>query len=226
MPVGQSPFGFASAAASRVANYGVGGAPTGAPGLLSQVGGWLGQNPALTMGIGALGMSALGRSSVGGAPYREIPYTEAGKKLKAETIKSVKGAFPENLAAQFRGIALKTLQIRKKAFGKRFQGATITGPDRAISGNVARAFLTQTQGELKGAQEGPRLEFEARRQHELNRLGRYQNIINLGLGTPVMQAEADLISQATSQRWGAQRGAALGGIAQLLATNYAYRGVR
>jgi hypothetical protein len=104
------------------------------------------------------------------------------------------------------------------------QGATAPGPDRAVSGNVARAFLTQTQAGLKGAQEGPRQVGEAKRTYALNRLTKLQNFMNLQMQTPVLRAEADLINQELAQYRGAQRGAALGGIAQLLATNYAYRG--
>jgi len=181
-----------------------GAAPTATP----AVGGW-GENLALGLGVGALGMSALGRTSTGVAPSAKIPLTAAGKKLETSLYKSIKTElFPENLASRFIGQAKKIEQARRRVSGRLFQGATATGPDRAISGDVARAFLTETRERYKGAQEGPRQLSEAKRKFALNRLTKLQNFINLQTQTPVLRAEADLINQELAQMRGAQRGAA------------------
>ncbi len=231
MPVGQSPFSLgtagASASAIRVANYGSGGGAAAGGGAFSQIGGAIGQNPALAMGIGALGMSAFGGTSTGGAPSSKIELTEEGKKLETGLYESIKGdLFPENLASRFIGQAKKVVQAQQRVSSRMIQGATAGGQDGAVSGNVARAFLTQTQAGLKGVQEGPRQVGEAKRTFALNRMAKLQNFMNLQMQTPVLRAEAELINQELAQYRGAQRGAALGGIAQLLATGYPYGGRR
>lgn len=229
-----SPFGGvasgaagASASAIQTANYGSAG------------GGGFGQNLALGLGIGAMGMSAFGGTSTGGAPSAKIELTAEGKKLETGLYESIKSElFPENLASRFIGQAKKAVQVQQRASKRMIQGATggFTGGggggfggggasgDWQISGNVARAFLTQTQAGLKGVQEGPRQVGEAKRTFALNRMAKLQNFMNLQEQVPVLRAEAELINQELAQYRGAQRGAALGGIAQLLATGYAYGG--
>lgn len=226
MAAGTSPFGFTGAEAIRMANYGAAGA-AGAPGFLSQIGSYLTQNPALSLGIGALGMSALGAGPVGTVPAAEIKLTGKGKELETKLYESIKTQmFPENLASKYLGQAKRMLEEGQRISRKMLTAGTVSGPDKVISGNVARAFLTETQEGLKGVQEGPRQAGQMRRQFSLNRLGKLQNFINLQLQTPVMRAESELISRELGQYRGAQRGAALGAIAQLLAAEYAYRNVR
>lgn len=214
--VGTSPFGFAGADASRVANYGTAGAP-GVPGLGSQIGGWMQQNQALTSGLGALGATAFGGASTGTAPTARVKLTKSGKKLETALYESIKGLFPENLASRFVGAAKKMEQQRQKLSQGVFKGATARDPGRAMSGGVAKAFLGETRARLGGAAEGPRQAGEARRGFALNQMGQMQNFMNIQMQTPVLRAQASLINQQMAQQRGAQRGAALGGMAQLLA---------
>lgn len=223
MAVGQSPFGFsgagagASAGAIRTANYGTAGAP-GAPGFLSQAGGWLEQNPALAIGAGALGMQAFGKTSTGVAPSAKIELTKRGKELETSLYKSIKSElFPENLASRFIGDAKKIEQSRRRISERGFAGAGYRGPDTAVGGNVARGFLSETATRLGAAGAGARKAGESRRTFALNRLAKLQNFMNIQMQTPVLRAEADIFGREQEQYEAAQRGSALGGLAQLAA---------
>ena len=223
MAVGQSPFGFSDAGAIRTANWGAGGAP-GAPGFLSQVGGWLGENPALAIGAGALGMQAFGGTSTGTAPSGKIRLTKKGKELETSLYKSIKSElFPENLASRFIGDAKKIEQSKRRIAEKRFAGAGFRGRDSVVSGNVARGFLSETAARLGGAGAGVRKAGESRRTFDLNRLAKLQNFMNLQMQTPVLRAEADIFGKEQTQYEAAQRGSALGGLAQLAALSTVMR---
>lgn len=191
-------------------------------GLLSQVGSWLGQNPALTMGVGAMLPTALGRTSTGTAPTAKIELTPRGKQLETSLYKSLKEnkLFPENLATRFIGQAKKIEQLRSRASRRLFSRAA---SEDVVSGGVAKAMLTEGASRMRGAQEGYRKAGEARRGFTLNRLSQLQNFMNLQTQTPVLQAEADLINRELAQARGATQGAALGSIAQLLALSHVYR---
>ena len=221
MATGQSPFSLGSAGASaeaiRIANYGAAGA-AGAPGALSQAGGWLSRNPALAIGAGALGMQAFGGTSTGTAPSGKIELTEKGKQLETSLYESIKSnLFPENLASRFIGDARKFEQSRRRASERSFAGAGYRGPENVVSGNVARGMLSETATRLGGAGAGERKAGEARRTFELNRFADMQNFMNLQTQTPVLRAQADIFGKEQAQYEAAQRGSALGGLAQLAA---------
>lgn len=195
---------------------------TGGGGLLAQAGGWIKQNPALAMGIGAMLPTALGRTSTGTAPTAKIELTARGKQLETELYKSLKEnkLFPENLAARFIGQAKKIEQLRSRTSRRLFSRAAAGD---VVSGGVAKAMVAEGASGIRGAQEGVRQVGEARRGFTLSRLSQLQNFINQQLQTPVMQAEADLISQELSQQRGAVQGRALGNIAELLAISHAFK---
>lgn len=178
----------------------------------------LGQNLALGLGAGALAMQAFGRTSTGAAPSAKIELTERGKQLETSLYKSIKSElFPENLASRFIGDAKKIEQSRRRIARRGFAGAGYRGPDTVVGGNVARGFLSETATRLGGAGAGARKAGESRRTFELNRLTKLQNFMNLQMQTPVLRAEADIFGKEQEQYEAAQRGSALGGLAQLAA---------
>jgi hypothetical protein len=192
-------------------------------GLLASIGGWMGANPGLTLGIGAAAGQALGGGvSTGGAPSAKVELTAKGKALETSLYESLKKnkLFPENLASRFIGQARKIEQLRSRASSRMFQGVTTN--DNVVSGGVAKAMVAEGASAIRGAQEGPRQAGEARRRFTLNRMSQLQNFINSQLQTPVLQAQSDLINQELAQARGATQGQTLGNIAQLLAMNKVY----
>jgi hypothetical protein len=204
-----------SSIAAPAAGFSIGG-------LLSGIGGWMGQNKALTMGIGAMAGQALGGVSTGGAPTGKIKLTKEGKSLETSLYESLKKnkLFPENLASRFIGQAKKIEQMRSRASSRMFQRAA---SEDVVPGGIAKAMLAEGASRLRGAPEGYRQAGEARRRFTLNRMSQLQNFINQQLQTPVMQAEAALINQELAQARGATQGQALGNIAQLLALSHVYK---
>jgi len=209
----------AQPSAIQIANYGSGGG-----GFLNQIGGWLEDNPALAIGAGALGMQAFGGTSTGAAPSGKITLTKKGKELETSLYKSIKSElFPENLASRFIGDAKKIEQSRRRMSEKGFAGAGFRGPRSVVSGNVARGYLSETAARLGGAGAGVRKAGESRRTFALNRLAKLQNFMNLQMQTPVLRAEADIFGKEQEQYEAAQRGSALGGLAQLAALSTVMR---
>jgi len=211
-----------------MSNYGAGALqtiPTSQPSFLSGVGNWFAQNPALAMGIGAMGMMA--GSTGPSAPSAKIKLTKKGEELETRLYKSIKGAgYPDNLIdpklrARLIGETKRTEQERQRISGRMITAGTAGG---AVSGNVARAFLTETQSRLKGAQEGPLRVGEAKRGAALGYFSNLLKFMGEQLQTPVRTTEADLTNKLLAQQRAAGQGAALGGIAQLLATSHVYGG--
>ena len=172
---------------------------------------------AMLLGAGTGLYSALGGGSSGGfSPASSISMTPRGKELESSLYKSLKtDLFPENLASKFLGDAKKMAQARKRISSSAL--ASTTGPESAVSGNVARGLLAETSARFGDASAGERKVGQEKRAFSLERLNKLQNFINLQSGSTVMQAQADLIRDEQQQLSGARTGAGIGSIAQLLA---------
>lgn len=169
-------------------------------------------------GAGLFGALGSGGSSTGFAPSAKITLTPAGKELEKGLFESIKGdLFPENLASRYIGKAKRTEGKRRRASQQVFNRAA--GRD-VTTGGVGSALIEEHASRLRGGTEGIRTSGEARRTFASNRLTDLQNFMNLQTQTPVLRAGADLVSAEQEQRRGAQQGAALGNIAQLLAVGF------
>ncbi len=169
-------------------------------------------------GAGVFGALGAGGSSTGFAPTTKITLTPAGKKLEKGLFESIKGdLFPENLASRYIGKAKRTEGKRRRASERVFNKAA---GSEVTTGGVGSAIIEEQASRLRGGTEGIRQGGEARTNFAKNRLTDLQNFMNLQTQTPVLRAQADLISSEQEQLRGAQQGASLGNIAQLLAVGF------
>lgn len=173
--------------------------------------------------VGAIAGAAIGGLFGGKKKSQKIyvpAFSPEGKKVKGELQKSIMGAlFPENLAARFIGDARRIEQARRKTTEQGFAGAGFRGPEKVVTGNVARGFLGETATRLRGVQRGARQAGEAKRGFELSRLGNLQNLINLETDKPLALAQAGAYKKELSQTEGAGMGAAIGSLASLVAAS-------
>lgn len=176
--------------------------------------------PATALTIGAMGGSALS-GLFGGKKTKKVyvpVYSTEGKGLFSALHASVmEKNFPKNLASRYIGDALKIERQRRKAFEKSLSKAAVTSPGRVVTGNVTRGLLGETATRLRNAPAGYRAAGQAEKSYEINRLSNMQNIINLESNKPLALATASLLKKETEQAESAQRGAALGSLAQLAA---------
>ncbi len=174
-------------------------------------------------GAGLLGgIGAGGETSSGFAPTAKIELTPEAKALEKQIFESIKNdLFPENLAARYIGQAKETEQKRRKVSDKLFNR---TIGDDVRSGGTAQAIIAEMSSRLRGGRQGEGRVGEARRGFAENRITNMQNFINLQRQTPLLRAQAELISQEQEQASGARQGAALGSIAQLLALSQSSAG--
>ena len=178
-------------------------------------GGLTGTQGALFGGLAGAGLGAAGSTSSGFAPTAKIELTPQGKELEKGLFESIKSdLFPENLAARYIGQAKETEQKRQKVSDKLFSR---TIGDDVRSGGTAQAIIAEMSSRLRGGRQGVRRVGEAKRGFAENRITNMMNFMNLQRQTPVLRAQAELISQEQEQLSGARQGAALGSIAQLLA---------
>ena len=166
--------------------------------------------------FGALGSG--GGSSTGFAPSAKITLTPAGKELEKGLFESIKGdLFPENLASKYIGKAKRTEGKRRRTSEQVFNRAA---GKEVTTGGVGSALIEEFSSRQRGGTEGIRQGGEARTNFAKNRLTDLQNFMNLQTQTPVLRAQADLVSSEQEQLRGAQQGASLGNIAQLLAVGF------
>ena len=173
--------------------------------------------PVIGAGVGLYGAisGGGGGTSSGTAGVKMTP---RGRSLEPKLSKSLQtDLFPENLASQFIGDAKKMFQARKRISSRVITSAAATGPERAVTGNVAKGLLAETSLGLGEASAGARKVGREKRAFSLESLNEWQNFINLQSGSSVMQAQADLVRTEMGQARGAGVGAGLGGFAQLLA---------
>jgi len=172
----------------------------------------------ITIAMLAGSAASVGSSLMGDKfkPSAQITMTPAGQSLETSLYKSIKtDMFPKNLASKYLGSAKKILRTRQKASQRTF--ATSRSDESVGSGQTVRGLLAGTGASIADASAGYEQVHEMKRGHALNQMNLKQNFMNLQSNQPILQGQQSLFKQEDAQRRGADLGASLGGMAQLIA---------
>lgn len=198
-------------------------------GFLSGLGGWLtsGGLPTAVMGAG-MGLSTLqafGGASSGYAPMFKVPLSPEGTKLKTSLYKKTKeqwetGLLPENLASIYMGrVKREEEKTHKQARGF----LTSMAGGRTRGGTEIKALLTESKRRMQGLT-GPAQWKAAQREEELrNAMKMMENIRNIEMQTPMLQAQASMYKDIMGKGRRAMQGQALGDIAQFAALSQYFK---
>jgi len=141
--------------------------------------------------------------------------TPKGRELKKSIASSIDAFFPENIAGPLLGDAKKIVRSRQKMFQSSF--GSPTGPNNVGSNRQIRGLLAESKMRMGEGVKGRMDLYGAEREFNLDRFGDMQNYINLKSGQPVLQGQRTLFKQETDQSRGADIGASVGSMAQMIA---------
>ncbi|KKN00017.1 hypothetical protein LCGC14_1142050 [marine sediment metagenome] len=198
----------------------IGGAGLGA--LLAAPTGGLSIAAGATIGSAAGGL--LGPKGGGGSikgVSTVVPLSAEGEALKNKLFDVIRTQkFPAKLSSQLIGNALK-IEGQKRRTREKALTVTSPSPD-VIQSNIGQVIGTGIGG-VAEAGAGPRAVFEEEQKFERDRFGNLQNIINIERQVPAFVQQAQNINQLLEQNRQAERGAALGVGAQVLAAAFSKR---
>ena len=179
---------------------------------------------AMGAGIGMSALQAFGGSSGGYAPMFKVPLSPEGKKLKTSLYEKTKqqwetGLLPENLASIYMGKV-------KREVGKVSQQArgflTSMAGGRTRGGTQIKALLTGAESEMQGAAAPAEWKAGQREEEIRNAMKMMENIRNIEMQTPMLQAQASMYKDIMGKGRRATQGQALGDIARWAAMAKVY----
>lgn len=211
--------------ASTIGTAGAGATSAGGAGLLGGLFSSANLMPAMTgLGMGLGAAQAFGGSSSGYAPMFKVPLSPEGKRLKTSLYEKTKqqwetGLLPENLASIYMG-RVKREEEKTHRVARGFLTSMAGG--RTRGGTQVKALLTEGERRMQGVTSPAQWKAGQREEEIRNAMKMMENIRNIEMQTPLLQAQAQMYKQLQSQGQRAAQGQALGNIAQWAAMMKAF----
>ena len=201
-----------------------GSAATGSSGLFGAGGQYNAGQTMYTTGMGmGIAQAFAGRSATGATISGRVNFSQHGKRLELDVLNQAKAELSgENLAQPFvkSYISIQKGRLKRQAAEtkKQTKRTLAAASSREIqTGAGMRGALAGTAGDIEGMAAPERWGADFGQQEYRKGLTGLQNIRNIELQTPLLQASARFAQAETAQMRGAQQGQALGDMAMYYA---------